>query len=67
MDREKGEGYLKASASAELKQDMHRAAATNGLLSVAVVFTGEKTAIVMPVRGERLVLAVVLFEAHQQP
>lgn len=46
---------------------MHRAAATNGLLSVAVVLTGEKTAIVMPVRGERLVLAVVLFEAHQQP
>jgi len=50
-----------------LKQDMHRAAATNGLLSVAVVFTGEKTAIVMPVRGERLVLAVVLFQTHQQP
>ena len=46
---------------------MYRAAATNGLLSVAVVFTGEKAAIVMPVRGERLVLAVVLFEAHQQP
>jgi len=46
---------------------MHRAAATNGLLSVAVVFTGEKTAIVMPVSGERLALAVVLFQAHQQP
>lgn len=46
---------------------MHRAAATNELLSVTVVFTGEKTAIVMPVRGEWLVLAVVLFQTHQQP
>ena len=40
----------------------------NGLLFVTVILVSKKTAIIVPMGGERLALAVVvLFQPHQQP